>query len=103
MTDVKDICAGPGNAMRACGRSVHRIVLRGAIRAQFPPPRRRPPETRAALEESHARHTELYDFAPVAYFTFNANGAVTDVNPAGTSSTKTQPLPGRFCTRMVPP
>jgi PAS domain S-box-containing protein len=40
-------------------------------------------ETQVALEASRARFEELYDFAPVAYFTFDAAGTVTEVNLTG--------------------
>lgn len=40
-------------------------------------------EARAALEASYHRYSELYDFAPVAYFTFDAQGVVREVNLAG--------------------
>jgi len=35
------------------------------------------------LELSRNKYTELYDFAPVGYFTFDAHGLVLEVNHAG--------------------
>jgi PAS domain S-box-containing protein len=35
------------------------------------------------LERSRARYTELFDFAPVAYFTFSAHGFIQSLNFAG--------------------
>lgn len=40
-------------------------------------------EARGALEQSRDRFRELYDFAPVAYFTFDAHGRVQEVNLTG--------------------
>jgi PAS domain S-box-containing protein len=37
-------------------------------------------ESQELLEESRSRYTELYDFAPIAYFTFDLNGRVRDLN-----------------------
>jgi PAS domain S-box-containing protein len=37
------------------------------------------------LEVSRRKYYELYDFAPVGYFTFNKNGLVLDVNLTGAS------------------
>jgi two-component system, cell cycle sensor histidine kinase and response regulator CckA len=37
----------------------------------------------AAIEESRSRFAELYDFAPVGYFTFDGNGLIKEVNLAG--------------------
>ena len=39
--------------------------------------------TREALELAHARYVELYDFAPVGYFTVDARGSLTALNLAG--------------------
>lgn len=40
-------------------------------------------EARNALEESRSRYADLYDFAPVAYFTFDGRGCVKEVNLTG--------------------
>jgi PAS domain S-box-containing protein len=40
-------------------------------------------EAQNALEESRSRYADLYDFAPVAYFTFDAQGCVMEVNLTG--------------------
>ncbi len=39
--------------------------------------------SRAAVEEGLARFTELYDFAPVGYFTFLRDGTIREVNLPG--------------------
>jgi PAS domain S-box-containing protein len=40
-------------------------------------------ETRRQLEQSLENYTELYDFAPIAYFTLSDAGAIREVNLAG--------------------
>lgn len=35
------------------------------------------------LEESHDRYSDLYDFAPVGYFSFDKNGLIIEVNLTG--------------------
>ena len=40
-------------------------------------------EAQAELERSRARYTDLYDFAPIAYFTFDTKGVIKEVNLAG--------------------
>jgi two-component system cell cycle sensor histidine kinase PleC len=35
------------------------------------------------LEESHNRFSDLYDFAPVSYFTFDKNGLIIEINLTG--------------------
>ena len=40
-------------------------------------------EMQGTLEESRSRYAELYDSAPIAYFTFDENGCVLEVNLAG--------------------
>jgi two-component system cell cycle sensor histidine kinase/response regulator CckA len=42
-------------------------------------------ESRAQLELSLGRYTDLYDFAPVAYFTLSASGIINAVNLPGAS------------------
>ncbi len=37
------------------------------------------------IEESHARYSDLYDFAPVGYFTFDSNGIILEMNLSGAS------------------
>jgi PAS domain S-box-containing protein len=46
---------------------------------------RRPPATKRTPEIAleAARYTDLYDLAPVAYFTFDAQGVIQEVNRAG--------------------
>ncbi|MDQ5987031.1 MAG: Anaerobic nitric oxide reductase transcription regulator NorR [Syntrophus sp. SKADARSKE-3] len=39
--------------------------------------------TQVALEISRNKYAELYDFAPIGYFTFNKRGLIRDVNLAG--------------------
>lgn len=40
-------------------------------------------EAQSKLEESRNRYSDLYDFAPVGYFTFDRNGLILEVNLAG--------------------
>lgn len=40
-------------------------------------------QSRAAVEDGLARYTELYDFAPVGYFTFFRDGTIREVNLPG--------------------
>src|SRR6185369_4620692 len=40
-------------------------------------------EAHHQLEESRARYTDLYDFAPVAYCTFDSAGRVLEINLTG--------------------
>jgi len=40
-------------------------------------------EARAHIEAAAARYTELYDFAPIGYFTMDAHGTITQANLAG--------------------
>jgi PAS domain-containing protein len=35
------------------------------------------------LQAAHRKYTQLYDFAPVGYFTLNQAGVIEDVNLAG--------------------
>ena len=39
--------------------------------------------SQAETEESRARYADLYDFAPVGYFTFDGNGLIKEVNLTG--------------------
>jgi chemotaxis family two-component system sensor kinase Cph1 len=36
-----------------------------------------------ALEESRGKYVDLYDFAPVGYFTFTPKGLIAEVNLTG--------------------
>jgi PAS domain S-box-containing protein len=40
-------------------------------------------QARDELEIGQNKYTELYDFAPVGYFTFDANGLIREINLAG--------------------
>jgi len=40
-------------------------------------------EAQAMLEESRNRYSDLYDFAPLGYFTFNRNGLILEANLTG--------------------
>ena len=40
-------------------------------------------EAQSALEESRNRYAELYDFAPIAYFTFDEKACIKEVNLTG--------------------
>jgi diguanylate cyclase (GGDEF)-like protein/PAS domain S-box-containing protein len=39
-------------------------------------------ETRHELEETRGRYADLYDFAPLAYFTFDSHGSILELNLA---------------------
>ena len=39
--------------------------------------------SRAQVEEAVSRYTDIYDFAPVGYFTLKSNGVITQANFAG--------------------
>jgi PAS domain S-box-containing protein len=61
-------------------RLVHDLrVHQGELEAQ----NRELRETQIALEASRARLADLYDFAPIAYFTFDQQGLVQEVNLTG--------------------
>ncbi len=40
-------------------------------------------KSQADLEESRSKYSDLYDFAPVGYFTFDKNGLIPEVNLTG--------------------
>src|SRR5690606_33215385 len=40
--------------------------------------------TQQELQKTQKKYFDLYDFAPVGYFTFDVSGVVVDVNFAGT-------------------
>jgi len=52
-------------------------------------------EAQSALEQSRNRYADLYDFAPIAYFTFDAHGCVQEVNLTGAT------LVGRDRARLI--
>lgn len=52
-------------------------------------------EVQGALEQSRNRYADLYDFAPIAYFTFDAQGCVREVNLTGAT------LIGRERARLI--
>lgn len=39
--------------------------------------------TQEELELSRNKYSELYDFSPIAYFTFDADGVIREINFAG--------------------
>ena len=41
--------------------------------------------SQSEIEESREKYVDLYDFAPVAYFSFDRNGVITDLNLTGAS------------------
>jgi PAS domain S-box-containing protein len=47
-------------------------------------------EAQHQLEESRARYSDLYDFAPVAYCTFDAAGCISEINLTGAAMLGTQ-------------
>lgn len=47
-------------------------------------------EMQRTLEESRARYAELFDAAPLAYFTFDEDGCVLEVNLAGAALVKAE-------------
>jgi chemotaxis family two-component system sensor kinase Cph1 len=47
-------------------------------------------EAHHQIEESRARYSDLYDFAPVAYCTFDRAGCVTEINLTGAAMLGTQ-------------
>jgi len=58
-------------------------------------------ESRGEVELALARYTDLYDFAPVGYFTLTANGTIRGVNLPGAlllGRERTRVLGGRFST-----
>jgi PAS domain S-box-containing protein len=42
-------------------------------------------EAQGQIEESRSRYADLYDFAPIAYCTFDRNGVVLEINLTGAS------------------
>ncbi len=42
-------------------------------------------QTRARMKDAYQQYTDLYDFAPVGYFTLGQDGTIRDVNLAGTN------------------
>src|SRR5438874_1086110 len=40
-------------------------------------------EMQGSLEDSRSRYAELYDFAPIAYYTFDEVGCILEVNLTG--------------------
>ncbi len=74
----------PGLEARAC--ECYRIV-RGEDARLFEFPAMVPPRARANLAHDHAdalhrKYAELYDFAPIPYFTLDAQGVIIELNLA---------------------
>jgi PAS domain-containing protein len=40
-------------------------------------------ETQLELEETRDRYADMYDFAPLAYFSFDSHGSILELNLAG--------------------
>src|SRR5580765_2245081 len=47
-------------------------------------------EMKRSLERSRDRYVDLYDFAPIAYLTLDADGMVLDINLTGTALLKVE-------------
>jgi two-component system sensor kinase FixL len=62
-------------------------------------------EMQEQLEVSQNKYRNLYDLAPIAYFTLNSNGIITDVNQVGASllGINQQSLPNRSFSRYIAP
>ena len=62
-------------------------------------------QAQVALEEARDRYVDLYDFAPVGYFTLNAEGVVTEANLTGAAllGEERKRLVGRRFARHVAP
>ncbi len=58
-----------------------------------------------ALEESRDRYLDLFEFAPIGYFTLSASGLITEVNFAGEALLKAdrQQLMGRPLSKYIAP
>jgi PAS domain S-box-containing protein len=62
-------------------------------------------EAQLELEESNNKYTELYELAPVSYFTINAKGLIVEVNAAGADllGIKKEAIINRVFSRYVSP
>ena len=71
--------AGPGNVVET-QRLVHELQVH-QIELEMQNEELR--ESRGQVETALARYTDLYDFAPVGYFTLSADGAIREANLPG--------------------
>lgn len=62
-------------------------------------------KTQLELQESHKKYTDLYNLAPIAYFTCNKEGLIMDVNQAGSDllGIKKSRLINRCFSRYIAP
>jgi PAS domain S-box-containing protein len=65
------------NARLVANLQLHRLELEAQNRTLR--------EAQGQLEESRSRYADLYDFAPIAYCTFDRNGIVLEINLRGAS------------------
>jgi PAS domain S-box-containing protein len=89
--------AGPGSAVET-QRLVHELQVH-QIELEMQNEELR--ESRAQVEAALERYTDLYDFAPVGYFTLSADGTIREVNLPGArllGLERTRLIGGRFGT-----
>jgi PAS domain S-box-containing protein len=79
LTRLATEVAGPGSAAQT-QRLVHELQVH-QIELEMQNEELR--ESRAQVEAALERYTDLYDFAPVGYFTLSADGAIREVNLPG--------------------